>query len=114
MSDDQAVSERAASNGASNGAGAENGNGNGNGSRPSMARLIHRMAVPIVVFWVGLVAVLVMFVPSLEEVGKQDTVSLSPSDAESMIAMKRVGKVFNEFDTDSAVMIVLEAGLRRC
>ncbi|AXN48147.1 putative transport protein MmpL2 [Mycobacterium marinum] len=106
MSDDQAVSERAASNGASNGAGAENGNGNR--SRPSMARLIHRMAVPIVVFWVGLVAVLVMFVPSLEEVGKQHTVSLSPSDAESMIAMKRVGKVFNEFDTDSAIMIVLE------
>ncbi|WP_232022071.1 RND family transporter [Mycobacterium basiliense] len=70
--------------------------------------MVHRFAVPIVVFWIGFVVVLTMFVPSLEEVGKQHTVSLSPTNAESMMAMKRVGKVFNEFDTDSSIMIVLE------
>ncbi|ORV69833.1 RND family transporter [Mycobacterium gastri] len=70
--------------------------------------MVHRLAVPIVLLWIGLVVVLSIFVPSLEQVGKDHTVSLSPSDAESMVAMKRVGKVFQEFNTDSSVMIVLE------
>lgn len=81
---------------------------NGAGKRPSLARIIHRLAVPIVLLWIGLVVVLSIFVPSLEKVGKDHTVSLSPNDAESMVAMKRVGKVFHEFNTDSSVMIVLE------
>ncbi len=46
--------------------------------------------------------------PQLEEVGKQRSVSMSPSDAPSLQAMKRVGKVFNEFNSDSSAMIVLE------
>jgi putative drug exporter of the RND superfamily len=49
-----------------------------------------------------------MFVPDLEEVGKAHTVPMSPKEAASMQATMRVGKVFNEFDSDSAVMIVLE------
>ncbi|ETW21829.1 hypothetical protein MGAST_23635 [Mycobacterium gastri 'Wayne'] len=81
---------------------------NGARKRPSFARIVHRLAVPIVLLWIGLVVVLSIFVPSLEQVGKDHTVSLSPSDAESMVAMKRVGKVFQEFNTDSSVMIVLE------
>ncbi|MBW0019750.1 MAG: MMPL family transporter [Mycobacterium sp.] len=75
---------------------------------PRFARTVHRLAVPIVLFWIGLVVVLTMFVPSLDSVGKAHTVSMSPNAAASMQAMKRVGKVFNEFDSDSAVMIVLE------
>ncbi|SON59087.1 Siderophore exporter MmpL4 [Mycobacterium simulans] len=75
---------------------------------PKFARFVHTFAVPIVLFWVGLVVVLTVFVPSLDQVGKDHTVSMSPNDAESMQAMKRVGKVFNEFNTDSAIMIVLE------
>ena len=34
--------------------------------------------------------------------------SMSPQDAPSVIAMKRVGHVFQEFDSDSSAMIVLE------
>ena len=49
-----------------------------------------------------------MFVPDLETVGKAHTVPMSPKEAASMQATMRVGKVFNEFDSDSAVMIVLE------
>ncbi|GAB7141995.1 RND family transporter [Mycobacterium riyadhense] len=75
---------------------------------PKFARFVHTFAVPIVLFWVGLVVVLTVFVPSLDQVGRDHTVSMSPNDAESMQAMKRVGKVFNEFSTDSAIMIVLE------
>ena len=75
---------------------------------PIFARMVHKLAVPIVVFWVGLVVVLSVFVPSLDTVGKEHTVSMSPNDAPSMQAMKRVGQVFNEFNTDSAIMIVLE------
>ena len=33
---------------------------------------------------------------------------MSPNDAPSVIAMKRVGQVFQEYDSDSSVMIVLE------
>ena len=36
------------------------------------------------------------------------SVSMSPQDAPSMMAMKRVGKVFKEFDSDSSAMVVLE------
>ncbi|MDD4866539.1 MAG: MMPL family transporter, partial [Mycobacterium sp.] len=75
---------------------------------PVFARTVHKFAVPIVLAWVGLVVVLSVFVPSLDAVGEAHTVSMSPQDAPSMQAMKRIGKVFNEFKSDSAVMIVLE------
>ena len=47
-------------------------------------------------------------VPQLEVVGQQRSVSMSAHDAPSVIAMKRVGHVFQEFDSDSSVMVVLE------
>src|SRR3954470_20744466 len=36
------------------------------------------------------------------------SVSMSPKEAPSVAAMMRVGKVFQEFDSDSSAMIVLE------
>ncbi len=45
---------------------------------------------------------------SLEKVAQAHNVSLSPHDAPSLQASKRIGKVFGEFDSDSAAMIVLE------
>jgi len=47
-------------------------------------------------------------VPQLEVVGEMRSVSMSPRDAPSVIAMMRVGKDFEEFDSDSSAMIVLE------
>ncbi len=76
--------------------------------RPLIARLIHTLAVPIILFWIAVAVVLSLFVPSLEVVGEERSVSLSPSDAPSFVAMKRVGHVFNEGETDSSAMIVLE------
>ncbi len=73
-----------------------------------VAGWIRRLAVPIILGWVVLIAVLNVVVPQLEEVGKMRSVSLAPDDAPSMIAMKRVGKVFEEFDSNSSVMVVIE------
>ncbi|MCV7258466.1 MMPL/RND family transporter [Mycobacterium shimoidei] len=69
---------------------------------------IHRMAVPIILAWVAVTVLLNVVVPQLDTVGKMRTVSMNPHDAPSMIAIKRVGEVFHEFDSDSSAMIVLE------
>jgi len=37
-------------------------------------------------------------------------VSLSPEDAPSLQATKRIGQVFHEFDSNSSAMIILEGG----
>jgi putative drug exporter of the RND superfamily len=81
---------------------------NTHAERPLIARMIHTLAVPIILFWVGIAIVLSLFVPSLEVVGQERSVSLSPTDAPSFVAMKRIGHAFNEGETDSSAMIVLE------
>jgi RND superfamily putative drug exporter len=76
--------------------------------RLRVARWIRRLAVPIIVGWIALIAVLTVTVPQLEVVGQMRSVSMSPKEAPSVAAMMRVGKVFEEFDSDSSAMIVLE------
>ena len=76
--------------------------------RTGLARWIRRLAVPIIVGWVALIAVLNVTVPQLDVVGQMRSVSMSPKEAPSVIAMVRVGKVFKEFDSDGSAMIVLE------
>ncbi|WP_166905309.1 RND family transporter [Mycobacterium sp. DL440] len=74
-----------------------------------VARWIRRLAIPVIVGWIALLAFLSVTVPPLEVVGQMRSVSMSPDEAPSVIAMKRVGKVFDEFHSDSSAMIVLEA-----
>lgn len=81
---------------------------NGHGSRFSLSATIRRLAVPILLFWLTVAAVTNAAVPRLEEVAKERNVSMSPAGAPSMQAMKRVGEIFDEYDSDSAAMIVLE------
>jgi putative drug exporter of the RND superfamily len=76
--------------------------------RLGLARWIRRLAVPIIVGWVALIAVLNVTVPQLDVVGQMRAVSMSPKEAPSVAAMMRVGKDFKEFDSDSSAMIVLE------
>jgi RND superfamily putative drug exporter len=76
--------------------------------RPSLAQMIRRLSVPIALFWLALAAITNAVVPQLEAVAKEQNVSLSPQDAPSLQAMKRMGKVFHEFDSDSVAMVVLE------
>jgi RND superfamily putative drug exporter len=77
-------------------------------ARPFLPRMIRRLAIPIIIGWIALIAVVNVVVPQLETVGQMHAVSMSPDEAPSMIAMKRVGEVFGEYNSDSAVMIVLE------
>jgi putative drug exporter of the RND superfamily len=69
---------------------------------------IRMWSVLIAVFWLGLAVVTNVFVPQLETVAEAHNVSLSPQDAPSLQASKHIGKKFEEFDSDSAAMIVLE------
>ncbi|MEE3750411.1 RND family transporter [Mycobacterium intracellulare] len=76
--------------------------------RSSVPRTIRRLALPILLFWVGLAALTNIAVPQLEDVGKTHNVALNSPDAPSLKAIKRIGEKFHEFDTDSSAMIVLE------
>jgi RND superfamily putative drug exporter len=73
-----------------------------------LAMWIRRLCVPIVLFWVAVAALSNVLVPQLEAVGEQHNVALSSPDSPSLQAFQRIGKVFHEFDSDSAAMVVLE------
>jgi RND superfamily putative drug exporter len=75
---------------------------------PFLPRMIHRFAVPILLLWLGLTVFVNVTVPQLEVVTKDHAVSQSPKDAPGMIAMKKVGSTFHEFNSDTSAMIVLE------
>jgi putative drug exporter of the RND superfamily len=75
---------------------------------PFLPRMIHRLALPIVLLWLGLTVFVNVTVPQLEVVTKNHAVSQSPNDAPGMIAMKKVGSTFREFNSDTSAMIVLE------
>ncbi len=76
--------------------------------RPFIARMIHRLAVPIILGWLGIIVLVSVAVPSLEQVGQERSVALSPDDAPSIVAMKRIGTLFKEGSTDSSAMLILE------
>jgi len=69
---------------------------------------IRRFSALIVLFWLALAVVTNVFVPQLEKVAEAHNVSLSPQDAPSLQASKQIGKKFQQYDSDSAAMIVLE------
>ncbi len=73
-----------------------------------ISRTIRWWSVPIVLAWLLIAVLTNVFVPQLEEVGEAHNVGLSSRDAPSLQAMKRMGTVFDEFDSDSSAMIVLE------
>ena len=85
--------------------------------RPFIARTVRNLAPLIIVAWlaVTLLATLASVgwswksaIPALEHVAEKNSVSLIPSDAPAGIAMKRMGQLFKESDSDSSAMIVLE------
>ncbi|QUR66798.1 RND family transporter [Mycobacterium spongiae] len=77
-------------------------------ARPFIARTIRTFALPVILAWVAVIVALNVAVPQLETVGQMQAVSMSPDAAPSMISMKRMGKVFEEGNSDSSAMIVLE------
>ncbi|MGA5464429.1 RND family transporter [Mycobacterium sp. NPDC050041] len=73
-----------------------------------VARWIRRLAIPIVLAWVAIAALTNVLVPQLEAVGEEQNVALSSPDSPSLQAFQRIGEKFEEFDSDSAAMMVLE------
>ncbi|MCB0924000.1 MAG: MMPL family transporter [Mycobacterium sp.] len=80
----------------------------GNGTPSFVARLIRRLSIPIAIIWLALAASSNALIPPLEEIGRIHNVAQSAKDAPSLIAAKRVGTTFGEYDTDSLVTLVIE------
>ncbi len=76
--------------------------------RPIMATIIRRGAVFIILGWLAITVLLTVKVPPLEIVEREHSVSLSPPDAPSVKAMTQMGKVFQESNSESVAVIVLE------
>lgn len=79
------------------------------GAHPIIPKMIRLFCIPILLGWLAITVLSNVIVPQLEVVGQTHAVSLAPNDAPSMQAMKRVGSVFHEFDSNSSAMIVLES-----
>ena len=76
--------------------------------RSKIAHAIRVLAVPIVLGWMALTVITNVVVPSLEKVGEAHTVSMNAQDAPAFISMQHIGANFQEFDSDSNAMIILE------
>jgi RND superfamily putative drug exporter len=84
---------------------------------PLLARTIRRFSIFIILAWLAFIVLSNLAsvgwdwksaIPSLEQVGRQHSVSLMPKDAPSVQALTHMGKVFKESDSDSSAMVVLE------
>jgi RND superfamily putative drug exporter len=73
-----------------------------------VARTIRLLWAPILLVWVAVAVLTNMFVPPLEVVGAARSVAMNAADSPSISAMRHIGQVFHQFDSDSAAMIVLE------
>ncbi|WP_285030620.1 MMPL family transporter [Mycolicibacterium sp. lyk4-40-TYG-92] len=72
------------------------------------ARLIRKFALPILLIWIAIAGISNTIAPQLEIVGWERSVGQNAPDAPGILAMRHIGKVFNEFDSDSAAMLVIE------
>lgn len=73
------------------------------------SRTLRWSALPVILFWIVLAIVVNVVVPPLSEVAGTHSVSFSAHDAPSLIAIKRIGKDFQQFDSDTTAMVVLES-----
>ena len=76
--------------------------------RPLIARTIRWLSVPIILGWLALAVVVNVVAPQLEVVGAAHSVAMTAKDAPSTIAMMRIGKDFQQFDSDTTAMVLLE------
>ncbi|VEG55275.1 membrane protein mmpL4 [Mycolicibacterium aurum] len=76
--------------------------------RPLVARTLRMLAPVTILGWVVLTLIVTFAVPSLEQVGREQSVPMSPKDAPSVQAMSQMGQLFDESNSDSTAMIILE------
>ncbi|GJF11751.1 membrane protein [Mycolicibacterium cyprinidarum] len=80
----------------------------GSYQRSRVADIIRVLAAPILLLWLATAAITNIAAPQLEVVGAAHSVAMNAADSPSIQAMRHIGQVFDEFDSDSAAMIVLE------
>ena len=78
------------------------------GKRPHIAHWIRWLSVPIILGWLALTVVTNTLVPQIEVVGQEQSVPMAAADAPSTVAMNQIGRTFQEFKSNTSVMIVLE------
>ncbi len=78
------------------------------GKRPHLAHWIRWLSVPIILGWLALTVVTNTLVPQIEVVGQAQSVPMAATDAPSTVAMNQIGRTFQEFKSNTSVMIVLE------
>ncbi|BBX24729.1 putative membrane protein, MmpL [Mycolicibacter terrae] len=78
-------------------------------TRPLAARLVRLLAIPIIIFWALLAVVTNTFVPQVERVAEELAGPMVPTYAPSQEAMLAIGEKFQESDSTSMTMLVLEA-----
>jgi len=84
---------------------------------PFVARTIRRYSPLVIVIWLAVIVFTTFasvggdwksVIPALEHVAEKNSVSVMPKDAPAARSMTRMGKAFEESDSDSSAMIVLE------
>nr|WP_082957839.1 MULTISPECIES: RND family transporter [unclassified Mycobacterium] len=73
-----------------------------------MASFIRSFSPLIILGWVAITVVMTVAIPPLEVVERDHSVSLSPADAPAVKAMTRMGELFQESNSSSVAVIVLE------
>ncbi len=76
--------------------------------RPVVARTIRTLSPFIILAWLAVTVLVTFFVPWLETVGRDHSVPMAPQDAPAVMAMHRMGSVFQESSSDSFAMLVIE------
>jgi putative drug exporter of the RND superfamily len=76
--------------------------------RSRTARLLRTLALPIVLLWLLVALGTTLFTPALGDVAGKHSVPMTPRDAAAFKDMMNIGHKFQEFDTDSTAMVVLE------
>ncbi|SBS75662.1 putative membrane protein mmpL9 [uncultured Mycobacterium sp.] len=80
----------------------------GRPKRPVFPHMIRILAIPIVLFWIAVAVGVNVVAPQLEVVGELHSAPMAPEDAPSMKAMKLMGANFQEFNSNSTIMVVVE------
>ncbi|MCV7382270.1 RND family transporter [Mycolicibacter longobardus] len=76
--------------------------------RSRFARLLWVLAVPIIGLWLLIAFCTTVFTPPLGEVAGKHSVPMTPMDAPAFKDMMNIGHKFEEFNTDSSAMVVIE------
>ena len=77
--------------------------------RPFVPRMVRLLAIPIIIFWALVAITTNTFVPKVEDVATELAGPEVPTYAPSQFALLHIGAKFQESDSTSLTMVVLEA-----